>query len=57
MMAYKKYKSISELAEKAAMRTVPMAGDPEAYRRAVDYFRIGYFKGFRAAHERATRGK
>lgn len=42
-------KTLSWRAHQAAMHTVPMHGDPEQYRRAIDYFKIGYAKGFTAA--------
>jgi hypothetical protein len=52
----KKRKPISAMARDAAVRTVPMIGDLEAYRRALDYFMVGWARGYRAA-QRASNPK
>lgn len=49
-------KTISQRATEAATRNVPLVGNEDAYRRSLDYFRLGFAKGFRAAERIAKRG-
>lgn len=53
MQKFKGKKTLGWRAHQAAVRTVPMIGDPEAYRRAMDYFRLGYARGFATAQRLA----
>lgn len=55
MTHFKGKKTVGWRAHQAAMRVVPMIDDPEKYRRALDYFKLGYVRGFRKAQQLTTR--
>lgn len=59
MMTHSKgRKTLAWRAHQAAMRTVPMGGmSPEDYRRSLDYFKVGYARGFMTAKRLAKAGK